>query len=63
MPRRLLQRLDTSHGLGGDGPEPVAKLNEVAAEAGLNVDLSASVQDAGNHEAGSGRPATPEAMR
>jgi hypothetical protein len=55
--------LDTSHGLGGDGPEPVAKLNEVAAEAGLNVDLSASVQDAGNHEAGSGRPATPEAMR
>jgi hypothetical protein len=25
MPPRLLQRLDTSHGLGSDGPEPVAK--------------------------------------
>ena len=25
MPRRLLQRWDTSYGLDGDGPEPVAR--------------------------------------
>src|SRR5262245_65984648 len=60
-PRRLLQHLDTSHGLDGDGPEPVANVRGIAAEAGPSVDLSGSALGTPNHEAGSGRPVTTEA--
>ena len=40
MPRRLLQRLDTSHGPVGDGPNLSPGKLEVAGEPVLRVDLS-----------------------
>ena len=55
--RCLLQRLDTTHGLRGDGPTPVAKVkvrSRLAPRPQI-VDLS-GVPKHTNHEAGSGRP-------
>jgi hypothetical protein len=34
-----VQRRDTSHGLDGDGPEPVANSKGIAAEAGPHVEV------------------------
>ena len=59
MPRRLLQLLDTSDVLIGDGPEPVANgKRDRGITPGLIVDVSASTRSVRNHDAGSGRPLT-----
>src|SRR5438067_2355302 len=42
-PRGLLQRLDTVHGLDGDGPEPVPRVKGSRASPRPNVELSGSV--------------------
>ena len=57
-----MQRLDTSHAPHGDGPEPGAKVKRDRGLApGPSVEVSASAQGAGNHDAGSGRPVATEA--
>jgi hypothetical protein len=60
MPRRWLQRPDTSQGLVGDGPDlsPSRLRSPVTRSSAWIFQPMLSL---GNHEAGSGRPVAKEA--